>query len=338
MGGDKYAKTLRHLLQCIEPVISTMDAPGATPEQLKWLQEVEPCLKNIQRVLHTHEECGFTSKLGTSRELMKKMEWLRELCQTEVPVMTMHNSNVTMHNSNEILREMTSMRELLKDMKEQMEALELECNRGFRESQQAAGMATSCRHQDTYTTFGREHDIVVEVAIQKLVLDSKATSMDDVECVGIWGLGGSGKTLVATRVFNKEEIQAHFTGGCYWVTVGSSKTSVPMLLRDIYKKMVSIRRAYAGDEDIKDELFRNLKGREKMLLVLDDVWKIQTLEPILEVMPKGVQCKILITTRDVSILNKIHATKLKMPNLSPKESWKLLSPCMLWWCQHAIGP
>jgi hypothetical protein len=231
--SDKYAKMLRQLLQCIDPVISTMDGPGATPEQLKWLQEVEPCLKDIQRVLHSHEESRFTSKLGSSRELMKKMEWLRELCQTQVPVMTMHNSNVTMHNCNEILREVSSMGEHLKDMKEQMEALELERDKGFRESKQVAGMATSCRHQDTSTTFGREHDIVVEVAIRELVLDSKASSTDDVECVGIWGLGGSGKTLAATRVFNREEIQAHFTGGCYWVTVGSSKRSVPKLLGDI---------------------------------------------------------------------------------------------------------
>ena len=81
------------------------------------------------------------------------------------------------------------------------------------------------------------------------------------------------------------------------------------------------------DEDINNDLFRNLKGRERMLLVLDDVWKIQTLE-ILEVMPKGVQCKIIITTRDEGVPNKKHATKLKMPILSPLESWKLF-------CHHA---
>ncbi|KAG0565094.1 hypothetical protein M758_3G055600 [Ceratodon purpureus] len=187
-------------------------------------------------------------------------------------------------------------------------------------------MTTSCRHQDTYTTFGRDHDIVVEQTIQKLLLDSKA-SKNDVECIGIWGLGGSRKTLTATHVFNKEKIQAYFIGGCYWLTVGNSKTSVPKLLCEMRQKMVSSLPTHSKDEDIKNDLFRNLKGWERMLLVLDDVWKIQTLE-ILEVMPKGVQCKIVITTRDEGVLNKKHATKLKMPILSPLKSWKLF-------CHHA---
>lgn len=51
--------------------------------------------------IHTNGvvQSKYIGKLGTSRELIKKMEWLRELSQTEVPIMTMHNSNVTMHNS-----------------------------------------------------------------------------------------------------------------------------------------------------------------------------------------------------------------------------------------------
>ena len=160
-----------------------------------------------------------------------------------------------------------------------------------------------------------------------MLLDSKATSKNDVECIGIWGLGGSGKILAAIQVFNKEEIQAYFIGGCYWLTVGNSKTSVPKLLCEMRQKMISSLPTHSKDEDIKNDLFRNLKGRERMLLVLDDVWKIQTLE-ILEVMPKGVQCKIVITTRDEGVLNKKHATKLKMPILSLLESWKLF-------CHHA---
>ena len=54
--------------------------------------------------------------------------------------------------------------------------------------------------------------------------------------ISVVGMGGQGKTTLVGRVFNNQEVIAHFGGCRAWITVSQSYT-VEGLLRDVLEKM-----------------------------------------------------------------------------------------------------
>ncbi|CAM6083357.1 unnamed protein product [Calypogeia fissa] len=150
---------------------------------------------------------------------------------------------------------------------------------------------------------------------------------------GLWATGGAGKTLAAQRIFNDSSIQAHFTGGCYWLTVGKAKSVRKLLfmLQDAILHPIQRQPAatYYSNEDLKNSISNKLRDRQSALLVLDDVWEEETLLA-LDVLPRAPNagCRVLVTTRNQDILDKRHAHKIQVPLLGRDDSWQLF-------CWHA---
>nr|XP_024369810.1 probable disease resistance protein At1g61300 isoform X2 [Physcomitrium patens]PNR56859.1 hypothetical protein PHYPA_003851 [Physcomitrium patens] len=184
-----------------------------------------------------------------------------------------------------------------------------------RASPEASTSTDMRRGVDSETVFGGDGN--VELA-KKLLLD-QITHM-----VGFRASGGAGKTLAAQRVFDDDAIRAHFTGGCFWFTVGGD-LSVRSLFLDIGKKITgrSEVRRNIPMEDLTAQLRNELKDKKNMLVVLDDVWKEDVLRLVTCVVPLRAGCKILVTTRIEEVLDKNHVTKLAFVLLDEENSWKL---------------
>ncbi|CAH1444341.1 unnamed protein product [Lactuca virosa] len=136
------------------------------------------------------------------------------------------------------------------------------------------------------------------------ILSSLETASDDVHMIGIWGIGGGGKTTLARAVFNKLSFQ--FEGKSFIENV-----------REVSKASLS------GLNSLQNQI--PLNGR-KVLLVLDDVDHVDQLEALagdLNWFKRG--SIIIITTRDKQVLIahgvKIHNISL----LSNKEAIWLFS-------------
>ncbi|GJW81124.1 Toll/interleukin-1 receptor domain-containing protein [Tanacetum coccineum] len=139
---------------------------------------------------------------------------------------------------------------------------------------------------------------------------SKVTSylephVDDVRMLGIWGMGGAGKTTLARAVFDQISIQ--FQGQSFVENVREvSKTSLSGLkslqkqvLSDVLNDLsINVSSVFDG----KNLMQRMMRGR-KVLVVLDDVDDKEQLEAL------AGDCnwfepgsRIIITTRDEQIL------------------------------------
>ncbi|KAJ9556349.1 hypothetical protein OSB04_010963 [Centaurea solstitialis] len=149
--------------------------------------------------------------------------------------------------------------------------------------------------------------------------------------IGIWGMGGSGKTTLARAVF--DQIRTEFEGSSFVENVRECSNSVSLglkslqqqVLRDVFKSEDIVVK---GVLDGKTEMKKRMHGI-KVLVVLDDIDHLDQLKALageLNWFKSG--SKIIITTRDKQVLvahkvNLIHDASL----LTNEEAVCLLSRC-----------
>ncbi|XP_057456641.1 disease resistance protein RML1B-like [Lotus japonicus] len=126
--------------------------------------------------------------------------------------------------------------------------------------------------------------------------------------IGIWGMGGIGKTTVAEEIFNKKCFE--YERSCFLEKVNNELQKDG--IRSLKEKLLSTLLAENVKIDTPNRLPSDIKrriGRTKVLIVLDDVNDIDLVESIfgtLDWLHAG--SIIMITTRDKQVLisNKAH--------------------------------
>lgn len=110
------------------------------------------------------------------------------------------------------------------------------------------------------------------------------------------GLGGIGKTVLATAVAYEREIREYFSDGILWVTLGQEPELLELLSQWIQALGDSSFRT-TSIEAASSQL-RLLLQDKKILLILDDVWESDHAE-LFRV--GGVGCRVLMATREAVI-------------------------------------
>jgi WD40 repeat protein len=121
---------------------------------------------------------------------------------------------------------------------------------------------------------------------------------------GLLGAGGFGKTTLARQVCADERVRKRFTGGVYFVTIGREvrgPAAVALKVKDAVHFVTGQDVTYTDPDMAGDELGRLLDRHpdRRILLVLDDVWEPEQLDPFLRGAP---ECVRLVTTRVPAVL------------------------------------
>ncbi|KAL6279758.1 hypothetical protein ACE6H2_016639 [Prunus campanulata] len=166
--------------------------------------------------------------------------------------------------------------------------------------------------QDVLTKLNRESsgdlkDLVgIEKKIEKieslLCLDSPGVC-----CVGIWGMGGIGKTTLADAVFHRQRQSYKFEACCFLANV-REKSEKTDGLNDLRTKLLG---EILKDKDVSIDTpsiplhIKNRLRRTKALIVLDDVNARKQLEVLVGDHDRFCQgSRIIITARDKGLLEQ----------------------------------
>jgi tetratricopeptide (TPR) repeat protein/transcriptional regulator with XRE-family HTH domain len=136
------------------------------------------------------------------------------------------------------------------------------------------------------------------------------------------GIPGVGKTSLAIAIAHDPEIRASFSGGILWAALGPTPNIPGLLSR--WAALLGLSEALFSklDEDQKCQALRAALGTRSMLLVLDDVWK---LDDVLALRVAGPNCASLLTTRFPGIASQVAVKNtLLIEELNAEHSFHLL--------------
>ncbi|MGI0498347.1 NB-ARC domain-containing protein, partial [Limnospira platensis] len=144
-----------------------------------------------------------------------------------------------------------------------------------------------------------------------------------VQRVGVQGMGGIGKTVLAAALARDNEVRRRFRDGIVWLTVGINPQ--PMALYDTIAKTLGDSYAFALQEGESqwNAYLSNLLRDKSCLLVLDDVWSQSEAERFVEVL--GPDCCLLLTTRDARLIAGLGANGYQVGELDENQSRQLLA-------------
>lgn len=117
--------------------------------------------------------------------------------------------------------------------------------------------------------------------------------------VGLQGMGGIGKSVLASAVAHRPEVRRAFPDGIFWITLGQ-KPQLAELQRWLARELGG--EALSPDERSGKECLRTLLAGRKALLVLDDVWRREHAEAF---NVTGAMGRILLTTRDAGLVTAL---------------------------------
>ena len=147
-----------------------------------------------------------------------------------------------------------------------------------------------------------------------------------IQSLGVWGMGGIGKTTIVTHIHNLLLEEKGTFGSVYWVTV-SKDSSIPKL-QDAIAGKINLDLSEEKDEKIRSALlFEALQKEKKFVVIFDDVWDVYSPREV--GIPIGVVDgggKLIITTRLRDVCLKMGCKEIiKMEPLDKEEAWELFN-------------
>jgi hypothetical protein len=183
---------------------------------------------------------------------------------------------------------------------------------------------------DKTDLFIANNPVGVESRVHNMIkfLDRDIQQSYDVLLLGMWGMGGAGKTTIAKAIYNK--IGRKFEGRSFlanirevWKENAGQVNLQEQLLSDLCKEMTTkIPSIEYGKIILKDKL-----RHKRVLIVLDDVNTLDQLNALCGSRTwYGSGSRIIITTRDRHILRGDRVNQIfKMKHMDESESIELFS-------------
>ncbi|KAH7660244.1 P-loop containing nucleoside triphosphate hydrolase protein [Dioscorea alata] len=151
----------------------------------------------------------------------------------------------------------------------------------------------------------------------------EALKNEAVHSIGVWGMGGVGKTMLVKDVAKQAKEQSLF-GEVVMVTV--SQNIDLKRIQTVMAESLDLDLTEESVEVIAVKLADRLRGTEKKIMViLDDLWEPLHLSDVGIQLPEmATTCKVMITTKNKYVCERMSCQEIiELKTLSDEESWNL---------------
>uniref|UniRef100_A0A1J3GDK9 Putative disease resistance protein n=1 Tax=Noccaea caerulescens TaxID=107243 RepID=A0A1J3GDK9_NOCCA len=199
-----------------------------------------------------------------------------------------------------------------KEVLKKLEAVKELLSKGVFEVVAVKSLVPKVVKKHIQTTIGLES--MVEKAWNSLIKDERRT-------LGLYGMGGVGKTTLLARINNKFENEFDVV---IWVVV-SKDLQNENIQNQILGRLRVDKEWKQDTEEEKASSIYNMLSRKKFVLLLDDIWSEVDLNKIGVPPPtQDNESKIVFTTRLKEVCKDMKADdELKVDCLSPEDAWEL---------------
>ncbi|XP_010999733.1 PREDICTED: probable disease resistance protein At5g63020 [Populus euphratica] len=147
---------------------------------------------------------------------------------------------------------------------------------------------------------------------------------DEVSTIGIYGMGGVGKTTMMKHIHNKLLERPGISHCVYWVTV-SQDFSIGRLQNHI-AKCLGLDLSNEHDDLCRAvKLLKQLRKKQKWILILDDLWNTFELHEVGIPEPVDLKCcKLIMTSRSKRVCQWVDRRReIEVKPLLKSEAWNL---------------
>jgi hypothetical protein len=137
---------------------------------------------------------------------------------------------------------------------------------------------------------------------------------DELNYISIQGMGGLGKSTLATIVANDNEVQKEFSDGIYFIKLGKNPN-----IKEIQSELLSY--LYHSTSQISSSELKKVLAFKKVILIIDDVWDVSHLSNFYIL---NIKSKLIITTRHKGIFTDVDSKEFNVNLLTKPDALKLL--------------
>ena len=150
----------------------------------------------------------------------------------------------------------------------------------------------------------------------------EALKGDEVNMIGVWGMGGVGKTTLVTQVGNKAKSLQLFQKV---IKVVVSQTPNIENIQDKIADILELELKKKTKAGKAEELWLRLKNEEKILIILDDMWnELNLIEIGIPLGENHKGCTIVLTTRLIKVCDCMKSqVTVSLNVLDNGETWTL---------------
>jgi WD40 repeat protein len=140
--------------------------------------------------------------------------------------------------------------------------------------------------------------------------------------VGMQGMGGIGKSVLAAALARNREVRQSYPDGIVWIACGQHLSD-----DDLLKRQRDLARHLGGNDQFSSlaqgaGVLRDVLAAKAVMLVLDDVWHAADAKAF-DVL--GPRCRMLVTTRDSGILHTLNGELVPVSLFTEREAMQLLA-------------